>query len=119
MQPEDLAFLAVPQDEVVDNFRRYGLLDASVKFLPGWFKDTLIGWNKPLAILRIDGDLYESTMDALANCYPRLVPGGICIIDDYGSMLECRRAVHDFQRQFGCHEAIMPIDHDAVYWMKE
>ena len=69
--------LAVPETEVRANFQRYGLLDDQVCFLPGWFKDTL--HDAPIdriAVLRLDGDLYESTIQALDALYPRLSPGG-------------------------------------------
>jgi hypothetical protein len=72
-------------DEVQSNFTAYGVLDKQVRFLKGWFKDTLptapIG---ALAIMRLDGDYYESTMDALTNLYDKLSVGGYAIIDDYG-----------------------------------
>ena len=69
--------LAVPLDRVRDNFRRYGLLDEQVRFLEGWFRDTLP--NAPierLAVLRLDGDLYESTIQAFESLYDRLSVGG-------------------------------------------
>jgi hypothetical protein len=76
--------LAVSRDEVENNFRKYSLLDDKVVFLQGWFKDTLP--NAPiekLCVLRLDGDMYGSTIEALLNLYPRLSKGGFCIIDDY------------------------------------
>lgn len=58
--------LAVPFETVKANFTRYGLLDGQVRFLPGWFKDTLFtAPMERLAVLRLDGDMYESTMVAL------------------------------------------------------
>jgi predicted O-methyltransferase YrrM len=85
-------FLAVSREDVERNFAKYGLLDDRVVFLQGWFKDTLpsapIG---KIALLRLDGDMYESTMDALQNLYPKLSPGGYCIIDDFFG--PCRLAV--------------------------
>ena len=87
------AFLAVSQAEVEDNFRKYGLLDDQAVFLKGWFKDTLPGAAiHKLAVLRLDGDMYGSTMDVLTSLYPRLSPGGFCIIDDY-NWPGCRQAV--------------------------
>ena len=76
--------LKVSLDEGKSNFARFGLLDEQVRFLQGWFKDTLptAPINK-LAILRMDGDLYNSTMDALTNLYDKLSPGGYVIVDDY------------------------------------
>jgi len=77
-------FLAVSQDEVENNFRRYGLLDDQVVFLKGWFKDTLASAPiERLSVLRLDGDMYGATMDTLKNLYPKLSRGGFCIIDDY------------------------------------
>ncbi len=111
--------LAVPLEEVQSNFRRYGLLDGQVRFLVGWFRDTLpsapIG---PLAILRLDGDMYESTIEALAHLYPKLSVGGYVIIDDYGSVLGCRRAVEDFRTKHQIKEELQHADHTAVYWQR-
>ena len=71
-----------------------------------------------LALLRLDGDLYDSTLDALAALYPRLSPGGYTIVDDYGSFEECRGAVHDYLGDAGEKVDIQRIDDDAVYWQK-
>src|SRR5262245_31896942 len=78
--------LAVSLQQVRANFGRYGLLDDQVRFLPGWFKDTLPSAPiEKLAVARLDGDMYESTMDALEALYPKLEPGGFLIMDDYGA----------------------------------
>jgi O-methyltransferase len=114
------AVLAVPLAEVRANFARYGLLDEQVRFLPGWFKDTLP--HAPierLALLRIDGDLYASTMDALDSLYPRLSPGGFAVIDDYGALPECRQAVEDYRRRHGIAAPLQHIDWTGVYWRKD
>lgn len=111
-------FLAVTQEEVSNNFKRYGLLDDKVVFLKGWFKDTLP--NAPiekLAILRLDGDMYGSTMDALNNLYPKLSKGGCCIIDDYG-LDGCRRAVDDFRVRHKIDIEMKEIDWSGRYWRK-
>jgi len=71
-------FLAVSEDTVKANFRKYGLLDDNVVFLKGWFKDTLPSAPiEQLAVLRIDGDMYESTLDAISSLYPRLAEGRV------------------------------------------
>jgi O-methyltransferase len=110
--------LRVSLDEVKENFRRYGLLDDQVKFLPGWFKDTLptLG-DERFAVIRLDGDLYESTIDAITNLYPRLEPGGFCIVDDYG-MAPCRQAVADYRAEHGIEDEILPIDNSGAYWRR-
>ncbi|RPF24901.1 TylF/MycF family methyltransferase [Streptomyces sp. TLI_185] len=108
--------LAVSVDQVRANFERYGLLDDQVRFLPGWFKDTLpTAPPGPLAVIRLDGDLYESTTDALENLFPRLSPGGFVIIDDY-AIPACRDAVHDYRDRNGITEPINEIDGTGVYW---
>jgi O-methyltransferase len=111
--------LAVSLDEVKRNFRLYGLLDGQVEFLEGWFKDTLPSAPfKQLAVARLDGDLYESTTDALVSLYPRLSPGGYLIIDDYHAVPACRQAAHDYRRRHGLTEKIEEIDGLGVFWQK-
>lgn len=112
--------LAVPLEEVRENFRRYGLLDDQVRFLKGWFKDTLPSAPvKSLALLRLDGDLYESTIDALTHLYPRLEQGGYAIIDDYASVKACAQAVDDYRAAQGITAEIIPIDGSGILWRKE
>ncbi len=111
-------FLAVSQEQVQANFARYGLLDDQVVFLKGWFSETLpTAPIKRLAVLRLDGDMYESTMDALTNLYPKLSSGGFCIIDDY-ALKSCSKAVHDYRAQNGIDAPMTEIDPIAVYWQK-
>jgi O-methyltransferase len=111
--------LAVPERDVRANFERYGLLDDQVRFLPGWFKDTLR--DAPIdkiAVLRLDGDLYESTIQALDGLYERLSPGGFCIIDDYHAIDGCRQAVADYRAKHFVAEPIVEIDGTGVFWRK-
>lgn len=115
---KDAHWLAVSLEEVQENFRRYSLLDERVRFLKGWFKDTLpTAGIERLAVMRLDGDMYESTMDALVPLYPRLSSGGYCIIDDY-ALPECRAAVDDFRTREHITEPIQRIDHWGVFWQK-
>jgi O-methyltransferase len=112
--------LAVPETEVRANFQRYGLLDDRVRFLPGWFKDTLP--DAPIdriALLRLDADLYESTIQALDALYPRLSPGGFIIIDDYHQYDTCRQAVTDYRAKHGISAEIVDMDWTAVLWRKQ
>lgn len=112
--------LAVSLEEVQRNFGRYDLLDDQVRFLKGWFRDTLPGAPvKRLAVLRLDGDLYESTMDTLVHMYPKVSSGGYVIIDDYGDIPACRQAVLDYRAQHGIAEEIIPIDACGVFWQKQ
>jgi O-methyltransferase len=112
--------LAVGVEQVKANFARYGLLDERVEFLPGWFKDTLA--EAPIdriAVMRLDGDLYESTVDALDALYPKLSVGGYCLIDDYGALGACRAAVDDFRARHGIAEEIQTVDWTGAFWRRE
>jgi len=67
-------------------------------FVKGWFKDTLPHHdpNAKIALLRLDGDWYDSIMDSLVHLYDHVVEGGLIILDDYYVWDGCTRAVHDF-----------------------
>jgi O-methyltransferase len=111
--------LAVPLEEVQANFARYGLLDERVRFLPGWFKDTLPSAPiQRLAVLRLDGDMYGSTMEALEALYPKLSPGGYVIVDDYGAIPQCKEAVTDFRGAHGIIDPMETVDWTGVYWQR-
>jgi O-methyltransferase len=112
--------LAISEATVRANFKRYGLLDERVRFLAGWFKDTL--QEAPIeriALLRLDGDLYESTIQALDALYPRLSVGGFCIVDDYHNIAACRQAVTDYRRDSGISAEIIEIDGSGVFWRNQ
>jgi hypothetical protein len=120
--PEDLSSfdeLAVSQEQVRANFARYDLLDEQVQFLEGWFKDTLptapVG---ALAVLRLDGDYYESTIQILESLYHKVSPGGFVIVDDYGCIEACRQAVTDFRADNGIEDPIVAVDWTGVYWRR-
>ena len=111
--------LAISLDEVRDNFQKYGLLDRQVRFLPGWFKDTLASAPiEELAVLRLDGDMYSSTIEALDALYPKLTSGGFCIVDDYGAVPGCRKAVEDYRANHDITAPITRIDECGAFWRK-
>ncbi len=104
---------------VESRFARYGLLDDQVVFLEGFFADTLP--NAPiekLSLIRLDGDTYESTRDGIENLYPKLSPGGYCIIDDFNAFDGCKRAVTEYREKNNIQEPIVAIDNIAVFWKK-
>jgi O-methyltransferase len=110
--------LAISVDEVRGNFERYGLLDEQVCFLEGFFQDTLA--DAPidqLAVLRLDGDMYESTIVALEALYPKLSPGGYLIVDDY-ALPGCRQAVDDYRRDNGISEPLQEVDWTGRFWQR-
>ncbi|MDQ6613544.1 MAG: TylF/MycF family methyltransferase [Actinomycetota bacterium] len=113
-------FLAVSEEEVKRNFTRYGLLDERVKFLPGWFSDTLpTAPIERLAVLRVDCDMYGSTTDVLTALYPKVSVGGFTIVDDYGDIPSCRAAVEDYRAEHHITEPLEPIDANGVFWRRQ
>ncbi len=111
-------YLGVSLEQVKRNFEAFGMLDDRVRFLEGWFRDTLpTAPIRSLSILRMDGDMYESTMDALVNLYPKLSPGGFAIVDDY-FLRGCRQAVTDYREKNGITEEIHWIDKLGAFWRK-
>jgi O-methyltransferase len=76
-----------------------GFPAAQTNIIKGWFQDTLPEWKTrigPIAVLRLDGDWYESTRTCLENLFDLVVPGGVVIIDDYGYFVGCQKAVNEF-----------------------
>jgi hypothetical protein len=112
--------LAIGVDEVRANFQRFGLLDDQVEFVKGWFRDTLPALREHVwSVIRLDGDLYESTLDALRNLYDGLAVGGWVIIDDYSDISACRQAVTDFRAEKDITEHMTEVDWSAVCWQKQ
>lgn len=111
--------LAVSLEVVQDNFQRYGLLDQQVQFLKGWFCDTLPSAPiETLAVIRLDGDLYESTMDALDNLYHKLSPGGYVIVDDYNALQACNAAIADFRKKKDVTSELHLLEGYGAFWQK-
>jgi O-methyltransferase len=116
---ERVPWMAAGLEVVRDNFETYDLLSGRVRFLPGLFADTLPGAPvERLAILRIDGDLYSSTHDALDAMYDRVSDGGYVIVDDYGCLEPCRLAVDDFIAERRLDVELHQVDWTRVCWRK-
>jgi Macrocin-O-methyltransferase (TylF) len=110
--------LSVTEEMVRQNFAAYGLLDDKIMFLKGWFRDTLpTAPIEHLAVIRLDGDMYESTMDALQNLYMKLSFGGYVIVDDY-CIESCRKAITDFRIANDIKDAIIDIDGTGAFWRR-
>jgi predicted O-methyltransferase YrrM len=110
--------LAVSRKEVARNFDLYGLLDDQVRFLEGWFRDTLpTVRDRTWSVVRLDGDMYESTMDALTNLYPGLAVGGFLIVDDY-EYEPCKQAVEEYRAANGITDPVTPIDWLGAFWRR-
>jgi len=110
--------LAVSLEEVKSNFAKYNMLDDQVRFLKGWFRDTLPSAPiDKLAILRLDGDMYESTIQALDALYDKVSAEGFVVVDDY-AFPPCQKAVHDFRAARSIDTPLIDIDGMASYWQK-
>ena len=111
--------LAVSLEQVKSNFEKYALLDDQVVFIKGWFRDTMpLVKSKQIAVLRLDGDMYESTIDPLRHLYDRIPTGGYVIVDDYHVVPMAKAAVHDFLDSKGVSVAVREIDGVGVYFRK-
>ncbi len=107
--------------DVRANFDTFGLLDDRVRFLEGWFKDTLpVAPIERLSVMRLDGDYYESTMDALTSLYDKLSIGGYAIVDDYGEdeWTYCRKAVDEFRAARGIIDELVEVDRRCWFWQR-
>ena len=112
--------LAISLEQVKHNFQAFDLLDDQVKFIEGWFHETLFTASvDKISLLRLDGDMYESTYVSLEALYHKVSVGGFVIIDDYGYIESCRQAVHDFLNKNELKPVLHRIDWTGVYWRKE
>jgi hypothetical protein len=112
-------WLAADRRMVEQNFATYELLSERVRFLPGWFAESLP--DAPvdqLALLRLDGDLYSSTRETLDALYDRVATGGYVVIDDYGALAACRRAVDEFRAERAVAAELRRVDWTSVFWRK-
>jgi O-methyltransferase len=88
--------------------------------IQGWFSDTMLNFvpREPIAILRLDGDWYESTIQALISLYPHVMVGGLVIVDDYYTWDGCSRAVHDYFSACKLADRIERTQHGVCYFVK-
>lgn len=120
----EMDYLRVSKQEVQSIFEEMALLDGRVRFHEGYFRYSapslrkqLANEGRQIALLRMDGDMYESTMDILFNLYDLVAVGGCIVIDDY-SVPECRRAMDKFFHLHNMHETFHVIDDSSSYFCK-
>ena len=78
--------------DVLHNFQQWKLPTGNLHLIEGWFQNTIpLAKHDKIALLRLDGDLYESTKVCL-SLLPKLQKGGIMIIDDW-QLAGCRKAI--------------------------
>ena len=90
----------VSLSDFVDNLCESRVLLKDLQVRKGWFEQTVKYHSEPISILRLDGDLYNSTFVCLQHLYPKCLPGAMIIIDDYG-LKGCRAAVQEYFDSIG------------------
>lgn len=115
----DHDYLAVSEETVLGNFKKFGVLDDKVRTIKGWFSESLPGAAvEKISILRLDGDHYSSTMDCLNALYGKISDGGFVIVDDYNAFVGCKKAITEFRQTHNIVAPLLEIDPSAVYWRK-
>jgi hypothetical protein len=113
-------YLEVSELIVAENFKAAGVLDPNVIFVKGFFNDTMpevAKMTESLAIMRLDGDMYESTVDVLYHLYEKLSIGGYVIMDDW-NFHPSKTACEDFFKAHNISPAIIEVDKLSAYWQK-
>ena len=123
--------MAVGMETVLRNFDLFGVPRHAVTAVPGYFVDalpplraSLLAKQENLAVLRMDGDMYDSTIDILYNLYDLVVVGGYVVVDDFGwgsgaslrmsnqtarSTFGAKMAVLDFRQKHGIEDGEHPM----------
>lgn len=116
---EKTGYIAVAEVNAREIARKLGVTPHIIK---GWFQDTLPAQKEvigPIAILRLDGDVYSSTMEALDTLYDQIVPGGLVVVDDYYDFRGCREALYDFWQKRKLAPPIQCYPFGRAYFWKE
>lgn len=105
--------------EVDYSIKAMSLTGCKYEIIKGWFDQTLPAFNstKKIALLRLDGDWYDSIKSCLVNLYPHVVKNGLIIIDDYYTWDGCSRAVHDYLSEIKSSSRIHTWN-DVTYILK-
>lgn len=102
-------------------FQEFAFPRNRVELVKGWFQDTLPLRGKEIgaiAVLRIDGDWYESTKCCLENLYDQVTRGGVVIVDDYKSCFGCEKAVDEFLARRGLAPRLELDGRGGCYFFK-
>jgi predicted O-methyltransferase YrrM len=95
----------------------------NVILVKGFFQDTLqiqenIDNIGEIAVLRLDGDWYDSTKICLEKLYDKVIDGGVIIIDDYGHFIGAKRATDEFREKYNIRSPLIKTDYTEYYWIK-
>jgi O-methyltransferase len=112
--------LAVDIESVERLFKSYGLNGENIRYVRGYFRDTLdlVTCDK-IAVLRMDADMYESTIQVLNALLKRVQSGGYVIVDDYYAVPECKLAVDEYLAREHMSVSIKQIDWGGAFWRVE
>jgi O-methyltransferase len=110
-------------DSVYDTFDKLKLNMNNVVLVKGFFQDTLnvqknIDNIGEIAVLRLDGDWYDSTKICLEKLYDKVIDGGVIIIDDYGHFIGAKRATDEFREKYNIRSPLIKTDYTEYYWVK-
>lgn len=108
-------------EEVLSYLHATGYPEEHIHLIKGWFQETLKATKAdigPIAVLRMDGDFYESTKIVFEELYDQVVAGGAVIIDDYGSFQGCRKATEEFFLLRHIQPHIVYVDYGIRYFIK-
>lgn len=94
---------------------------SNTTFVKGWFNDTIPSFQlkEPIAVLRLDGDWYDSTIVCLENLFPHVAKGGLIILDDYYAWDGCSRALHDYLSKYKLAERISTAYTSGCFLVKK
>jgi O-methyltransferase len=116
----DVAWAAAPIEEVRRNMFSTAYPSDRIHFVEGRVEDTLPGAApEHVALLRLDTDWYESTRHELDHLFPRLSPGGVLIVDDYGHWKGARQAVDEYFRDHAVPIFLSRVDYTARVAVKQ
>jgi predicted O-methyltransferase YrrM len=110
-------------ENVYNTFNCLNLNMNSVELIKGFFKDTLqiqenIDNIGEIAVLRLDGNWYESTKICLEKLYDKVIEGGVVIIDDYGHFVGAKNATDEFRKKNNINSPLIQTDYTEYYWVK-
>lgn len=113
---------AVTLEDTVQHIKNSGVNLKKIYFIKGWFEETLPEFDcPPISILRLDGDLYNSTYVALKYLYPKVIDGGLVIIDDF-KLQGCQSAVLDYWNENNLlplsYKEIVDKNSHVIHWTK-
>lgn len=116
----------VSERDFMNHVRASGVNYESLIYIKGWFEETLPEIKKlDISVLRLDGDLYNSTYVCLKYLYPKVIKGGLVIIDDW-ALPGCRQAVYDYFTELkGVFEWPLSMEYitdknsTVAYWVKK